>query len=376
MQNRYRNITQHAGHQAVRLAFAAFVLAAAFAVGTVGLTNSQALAGPTDEVVDRSSFAGLIEAVIPAVVNISVSGTRVLGTGGGSFNSPAPSPSPQGSPFDEFFGRFFDGQPRPDRGADREFSGMASGFIIDPEGYVVTNYHVIEDATQIVVTLNDGTRFDGKLVGHDEKTDLALVAINAEGPLPSVELGDSEAVRVGDWVVAIGNPFGFGSSASAGIVSARGRDLQAGPFDDFLQIDAPINSGNSGGPLFDLSGRVVGINTAIYSPNGGNVGIGFAIPSKMAQPVIAQLRGMGHVERGWLGVSVQGLDENLAEGLGLDETRGALVASVVNGSPADEAGLEPGDVILGFDGEPVESPKALARRGPKPPVRPPPCAAL
>ena len=366
MHTRYKDMTRHASHQVVRLAFAALLLAAAFAVWTVGPTNVQAVAGPvgpTDDVIDRSSFADLIEAVKPAVVNISVSGHRVLGTAGGSFNSPTPYPeSPQGSPFDEFFGRFFDGQPRPDRDARREFSGMGSGFIIDPEGYIVTNYHVIEDASEIVVTLNDGTRFDGELVGYDDKTDLALVTIDSEEPLPYIELGDSEAVRAGDWVVAIGNPFGFGGSASAGIVSARGRDLRAGPFDDFLQIDAPINAGNSGGPLFDLSGRVVGINTAIYSPNGGNVGIGFAIPSEMAKPVIAQLRASGHVERGWLGVSVQGLDENLAEGFGLDEARGALVASVVNGSPADEAGLEPGDVILGFEGEPVNSPKALARR--------------
>lgn len=366
MPTRYKGMTRDAGRWVLRPAFAALLLAAAFAVWTIGPKNSQAVAGPvgpTDEVTDRSSFAGLIEAVKPAVVNISVSGHRVLETGGGPFNSPIPYPeSPQGTPFDQFFRRFFDGQPRTDRGARREFSGMGSGFIIDPAGYVVTNHHVIEDAAEIVVTLNDGTRFDGELVGYDDKTDLALIAIDADEPLPYVEFGDSDTVRVGDWVVAIGNPFGFGGSASAGIVSARGRDLQAGPFDDFLQIDAPINSGNSGGPLFDMSGRVVGINAAIYSPNGGNVGIGFAIPSAMAKPVIAQLRDSGHVERGWLGVSVQGLDEDLAEGFGLDAARGALVASVVNGSPADEAGLEPGDVILGLDGEPVDSPKELARQ--------------
>jgi len=366
MSTHRKDVNRDASHRWLRLACAAVLLAVAVALLAAGPTPGQAIAGPalsTDDIADRPSFAGLVEAVKPAVVNISVSGRRVLETGMGSSNSPTPQPqSPQGSPFDEFFGRFFDGQPRPDRESGREFSGMGSGFIIDPAGYVVTNHHVIKDATQITVTLNDGTRFDGTLVGHDDKTDLAVVAIEAEEPLPYLELGDSGAVRAGDWVLAIGNPFGFGGSASVGIVSARGRDLQAGPFDDFLQIDAPINSGNSGGPLFDLSGRVVGINTAIYSPNGGNVGIGFAIPSDMAQPIIAQLRATGQVERGWLGVSVQGLDASLAEGFGLEEATGALVASVSSGSPAEEAGLTPGDVILSLDGEPIDSPKALARR--------------
>jgi len=301
-----------------------------------------------------NTFADLIEAVKPAVVNISTSrGVTPAGMEGA-----VPPSFGNGSPFEEFFRRF--GQPDP-RGEHRTLQGAGSGFVVDADGYVVTNNHVVDGAEQITVTLDDGTTYEAELRGVDPKTDLALLKVDSDEPLPWVEFGDSEATRVGDWVVAIGNPFGLGGTATTGIVSARGRDIQAGPFDDFLQIDAPINRGNSGGPLFDTSGRVVGINTAIYSPNGGSVGIGFAIPASLAAGIVEQLKSDGQVERGWLGVSIQGMDEDIAAGLGLEEPSGALVAEVVPGSPAEAAGLRAGDVITSFAGEPVETVKDLTR---------------
>jgi serine protease Do len=227
---------------------------------------------------------------------------------------------------------------------------------------VVTNHHVVKGAESIEIVLDDGTRLSAELRGHDEKTDLALLKIEADGPLPYVAFGDSDTARPGDWVVAIGNPFGLGGTVTTGIISARGRDIQSGPYDDYLQIDAPINQGNSGGPLFGLDGKVLGINTAIYSPTGGNVGIGFAIPSAMARPIIEALKTDGRVERGWLGVQIQSIDEALAEGLDLAEARGALVAAVTKDSPADRAGIEPGDVIVSFDGKPIDSMRELPRR--------------
>jgi serine protease Do len=239
---------------------------------------------------------------------------------------------------------------------------LGSGFIVDAEGYVVTNHHVVERADRIQVITNDGQRHDAELVGSDAKTDLAVLKIESSEPLPYARFGDSDSTRIGDWVIAIGNPFGLGGTATTGIVSARGRDIRSGPFDDFLQVDAPINQGNSGGPLFDLSGRVIGVNTAIYSPNGGNVGIGFAIPAKQATPIIDQLKISGHVERGWLGVQIQAVTEEIAEGLGLDEPHGALVASVVSGSPAEKAGIRAGDVIIGFNGDDIERLKDLTRK--------------
>ncbi len=301
-----------------------------------------------------ATFADVIEAVKPSVVNISTSMTAESMSGNGL---PRQMPFPPGSPFEEYFRRFFEQQST--RGP--VVQGMGSGFIIDPEGYVVTNNHVIEGADEITVTLNNGDRHPAKLLGRDPKTDLALLKIEAGEALPYARLGDSDTTRVGDWVIAIGNPFGLGGTATTGIVSARGRDIQSGPFDDFLQIDAPINRGNSGGPLFDLTGRVIGINTAIYSPNGGNVGIGFAIPAVQAEPVIEQLRSSGRVERGWLGVQIQAVTEDIAAGLGLDEDRGALVAEVVPGSPAERAGIRTGDVIVGIEGDEVHHVKDLTR---------------
>jgi len=309
-----------------------------------------------------SSFSQLVERVKPAVVNISTKGrTRArAGIQGHEFGMPG---LPEGSPFGEFYRHFFEGQPgRPGGGAvEREFQAAGSGFIISADGHVVTNNHVIEHADEIEVILFDGTRYPAKVKGRDPKTDLALLELESDESLPYVELGNSDDAQVGDWVVAVGNPFGLGGTVTAGIISARGRDIRSGPFDDFLQIDAPINRGNSGGPLFDTEGRVVGINTAIYSPSGGNVGIGFAIPSTMAKDIIAQLRAEGSVARGWLGVQIQPVTEIVAESLGLEKQQGALVASVVPEGPADRAGIEAGDVIVRMNGEDLDDFKELPK---------------
>jgi len=238
---------------------------------------------------------------------------------------------------------------------------LGSGLIIDSSGYVVTNNHVIEGADSITVTLEDGTELEAKLVGTDPKTDIAVLKVSPDEPLTAVTLGDSDAARVGDWVLAIGNPFGLGGTATFGIISAIGRDIQSGPYDNYLQIDAAINSGNSGGPVFNVAGEVIGVNTAIYSPNGGNVGIGFAIPAAQVQKVADALRNDGHVTRGWLGVQIQEIDKDLADNLGMEKPHGAIVASVVADSPADKANIKVGDVITAFDGQAVDSPKALSR---------------
>ena len=219
----------------------------------------------------------------------------------------------------------------------------------------MTNNHVVTGATDVIVTLNDGTPLSAEVVGFDPKTDLSLLQVETDRELPSAIFGNSDRTRVGDRVFAIGNPFGLQGTVTTGIVSARGRDIQSGPFDDFLQIDAPINQGNSGGPLFDVTGKVIGVNTAIFSPNGGNVGIGFAIPSGQARPVIEQLRAQGYVDRGWLGVQIQPLDENIAIGLGLKDVVGALVTNVVVDSPAEVAGIESGDLVTTFNGRPIEN---------------------
>lgn len=305
-------------------------------------------------------LADLIAAVKPAVVNISVTGHQTSGPG------PAPAPQfrmPPGSPFGEFFRKHF-GQPpvaETPHSHAREFRAVGSGFVISEDGYVVTNNHVIQQAEQVNVIVDDGTSYRASIQGRDPKTDLALLKIKPNKPLPFIEFGDSNQARVGDRIVAIGNPFGLGGSATTGIISARGRDIKSGPFDDFIQIDAPINQGNSGGPLFDLNGQVIGINTAIFSPNGGNVGIGFAIPSSQARTIIAQLRNNGHVERGWLGVQIQMLTRELAESMDLPSEQGALVASVVARSPAARAGVRAGDVILSFNGQTIGQMKDLPR---------------
>ncbi len=302
-----------------------------------------------------SSFADLVEQVQDAVVAVAVT----------SKSDPMPhmnSPEldlPENAPFREFFRRYFD-QPGPQGRSGGDSRGMGSGFIVDAEGHIVTNHHVIKDASEITVILKDGTRLPATVKGHDARTDLAVLKVEHDQPLPQVTFGDANSARVGDWVVAVGSPYGLGGTVTAGIISARGRDIQSGQYDDYLQIDAPINRGNSGGPLFDGSGRVIGVNTAIYSPSGGSVGIGFAIPSSLAQPVVAQLTANGSVERGWLGVQIQAVTETVAQSLGLEEHQGALVASVVPDSPAYRAGLRPGDIILRMDGEPLQDHKALS----------------
>jgi serine protease Do len=268
--------------------------------------------------------------------------------------------APEGSPFEEFFEDFFNKQ-GPQDNEPRRVQSLGSGFVIDSSGIIVTNNHVIEGADEITANFSDGTRLEATLIGTDKKTDIAVLKVNPDKPLPSVGFDDSDKIRVGDWVMAIGNPFGLGGTVTLGIVSARNRNINAGPYDDFIQTDAAINRGNSGGPLFDMEGKVVGINTAIISPSGGSIGIGFAIPSNIAFGVIQQLREYGETRRGWLGVRIQEVTDDLAEGLGLDHARGALVAGMSENGPAAEAGIEPGDVIVKFDGRDVPQMKDLPR---------------
>lgn len=299
------------------------------------------------------SFADLVERVQPAVVNVSTLTQR-----GTPAASTAPFKFPEGSPFREFFERRFG--PLPEGGGPQS-QGVGSGFIVDAQGHVVTSNHVIKGADEILVTLNDGTELPAKVVGHDEKTDLALLKVEAGKPLPHVSFGDSDRARVGDWVVAVGSPFGLGGTVTAGIISARGRNIQSGPFDDFLQVDAPINRGNSGGPLFDHSGQVIGVNAAIFSPSGGNVGIGFAVPAQLAAPIIESLKSQGYVQRGWMGVNIQPLSPELAESFGLSEPKGALVAGVLEDGPAAKAGIAVGDVIVRFGDDAVQTMRDLPR---------------
>lgn len=298
------------------------------------------------------SFADLSAQLLPSVVNIST--TQTLKPS----QRPAEMPQlPPGSPLEELFKNFSG----PKSNLPRHVTSLGSGFIIDPSGIVVTNNHVIEDADQITVMLSDGETLPAKLIGRDDKTDLAVLKINPRHPLPVAHFGDSDKARIGDWVIAIGNPFGLGPTVTAGIVSARNRNIDAGPYDEFLQTDAPINRGNSGGPLFDMGGNVVGINTAIYSPSGGSVGIGFAIPANLARDVIGQLRAFGTVRRGWVGVNIQPVTQDLSEGLGLPGAVGALVGNVAPNGPAAKAGIRTGDVILGFDGKKIADARNLSR---------------
>ena len=294
------------------------------------------------------SFADLAEAVLPAVVNISTTQTITANSG-------------DVQDFEDLFRDFFDKQNPNRREGPRRSTSLGSGFIIDPTGYIVTNNHVVSDAEEVTVRLHDDTNLKAEIVGRDEKTDLALLKVEARKPLPFVKWGDSDAIRIGDWVVAIGNPFGLGGSVTAGIVSARQREINAGPYDDFIQTDASINKGNSGGPMFNMSGEVIGINTAIFSPSGGSVGIGFAVPSALARNVIEQIRQFGHTRRGWLGVNIQTVTDELAEGLKLPRPSGALVSNVADGSPASDAGIEKGDVILKFDGRDIGEMRRLPR---------------
>ncbi len=299
------------------------------------------------------SFADLVEELSPAVVNIT-STTLVK-------NQPEFNPSvPPGSPFEDFFREFQDrSNPRGAPDSQRRRSALGSGFIISSDGFVVTNNHVIENADEIEIEMLDGSLLQAEVYGRDTKTDIALLKVQSKDPLPYVEFGDASSSRPGDWVLAIGNPLGQGFSVSAGIISARGRSLN-GSYDDFIQTDAAINRGNSGGPLFDMSGKVIGVNTAILSPNGGSIGIGFSMSSSVVAKVVEQLKKFGETRRGWLGVRIQDISEDVAEALGLESTKGALVTEVPDG-PAKEGGLQAQDIIIEFDGQAVDSTRTLVR---------------
>jgi serine protease Do len=340
-------------------------------VGAVLLASPASARGP-------ENIADTAEQVIDAVVNISTSQSVDLR---GSESGPQ---LPPGSPFEEFFEEFFknrrggqgapgpnnrqgqnnengrNGQNTPER-SPRRVNSLGSGFIIDSSGVVVTNNHVISDADEVTVILNDGTRLKAEVVGRDKKTDLAVLRVKPVKPLVAVKFGDSDKVRLGEWVIAIGNPFSLGGTVTAGIVSARNRDINSGPYDNYIQTDAAINRGNSGGPLFNLAGEVVGINTAIISPSGGSIGIGFAVPSKIAVAVIDQLQKYGETRRGWLGVRIQQVTDEIADSLGVKPPRGALIAGVDDQGPAKPAGIEAGDVVVKFDGQDIKEMRDLPR---------------
>src|ERR1700730_16840182 len=322
--------------------------------------STQALARGPDGIAD------VAEKVIDAVVNISTSKT-VEAKGGGEGRGAMPQ-LPPGSPFEEFFDDFFKnrrgGPGGNSKGGDlqqHKTNSLGSGFIVDTSCIVVTKNHVIADAEEINVILNDGTKIKAELVGVDKKTDLAVLKFKPTKPLIAVKFGDSDKLRLGEWVVAIGNPFSLGGTVTAGIVSARNRDISSGPYDNYIQTDAAINPGNSGGPLFNLDGEVVGVNTLIISPSGGSIGIGFAVPSKTVAGVVDQLRQFGELRRGWLGVRIQQVTDEIGESLNIKPARGALIAGVEDKGPAKPAGIEPGDVVVKFDGKEIKEPKDLSR---------------
>ena len=336
---------------------------------SLALAVPMAALPPSEPAVARGapdSFADLAAKLLPAVVNVSSTQNAQVAK-----NTPQAGPEvpnfPPGSPFEQFFRDFLNRQRPGQRGEGpqqrpgRRAQSLGSGFIIDASGLVVTNNHVIEGADEISVILQDNTTLKAEVVGRDETGDIALLRVKPDKPLPTVSFGDSNASRVGDWVLAIGNPFGLGGTVTAGIVSARSRDIRQGPYDDFIQTDAAINRGNSGGPLFNMDGQVIGINTAIFSESGGSVGIGFSIPSNMAKTVVAQLRDFGHPRRGWLGVRIQQVTPELAESVGLKDTSGAMVAGVTDNGPAEKAKIRGGDIILKFDGQDVKDMHALPR---------------
>ena len=325
---------------------------------TVPAMVGPAVAAPVEPgtqplVVGAPDFSALVTRVAPAVVAITVTQEAMSEEG---FSGPGRERNPFG-------------MPRGNRNGDRDDEGgsgrgvraVGSGFVIDTDGYIVTNHHVVERARSVMVVLSDGKSYPAKVIGTDQRTDLALLKVDAGRPLPAVALGDSEQVKPGQWVVAVGNPFGLGGTVTAGIVSARSRVI-GGQYDDYLQIDAPINQGNSGGPSFDINGNVVGVNTAIYSPSGGSVGVGFAIPSNVVKQIVADLRTHGRVDRGWLGVSMQDISASMARALGMPETAGALVVDVEPSGPAARAGIRRGDVILSVDGKAVPDGRVLARQ--------------
>jgi len=328
-------------------------------ISFLSITNSYAqsdnkpITPPAKQINYSSGFADIVEDLLPAVVNISTSQElNVNNTNIGNLFDNLPN------------GSVFDGLKdllEKQQAQKKEIASLGSGFIISKDGYVVTNYHVIEGADEIMVILSDGKKIKAKITGVDKKTDLALLKIDSNTDFKFVQLGDSNKSRIGEWVIAVGNPFGLGGSVSAGIISARGRDIASGQLDGFIQTDAAINKGNSGGPMFNLKGEVIGVNTIILSTSGGSMGIGFAIPSSIVKPVIEQLKNKGEIVRGWLGVKIQYVDEKIASGMGLPNSKGALVAEVMKDSPADKAGIKIGDIVTKYDGKEVPNMHKLPR---------------
>jgi serine protease Do len=334
-------------------------MAALFGAQAFAQTEAQPAAPATPHVTQAgpASVADLAEGLLGAVVNISTS-QRIQG-GEGQGTVPLPE-VPEGSPFQDFFDEFFKDR-QGGGGGQRQVQSLGSGFVIDAaEGIVVTNNHVIADADEIEVNFSDGSKLKAELVGTDPKTDIAVLKVDPTlKKLTQVAFGDSDTMRIGDWVMAIGNPFGLGGTVTVGIISARNRDIDAGPYDDFIQTDAAINRGNSGGPLFNMFGEVVGINTAIISPSGGSIGIGFSIPAELAVGVVAQLREFGETRRGWLGVRIQPVTDEIAESLGIKTAQGALVSGIIKGGPVDNGVIEVGDVIVKFDGRDIRESREL-----------------
>ncbi len=330
------------------------MLAAVAAAALIGAPALLLPAAPAYAQARPTNVADLVDEVADAVVNISATQT-IEDKGGGAVPD-----LPKGTPFDEMFEEFFRNHGVPHPRAQKAQS-LGSGFVIDASGIVITNNHVVGDANDIVVIFNDGRKLKAKVIGKDPKVDIAVLKVDSDKPLKIVKFGDSDKARVGDGVIAVGNPFGLGETVTAGIVSARNRNIDSGPYDDFLQTDASINKGNSGGPLFNMAGEVIGINTAILSPSGGSIGIGFATPSATAEPVIEQLQQFHETRRGWLGVRIQPVDDTIAESLGLGTARGALIAGVDDKGPAKPAGLKAGDVIVKFDGRDIKESRDLPR---------------
>jgi serine protease Do len=321
-------------------------------------------AAPLSEVQGPVGFADLVAKVKPAVISVRVKMDENVDTPSFDQNSDDMPPFLKGTPFERFFREYgFNNFNFPQGRMQRHkiITGVGSGFFISADGYAVTNDHVVDHAKSVQVTTDDGTVYTARVIGVDAKTDLALIKVDAKKDFAFVSFG-GQAPRVGDWVVAVGNPYGLGGTVTAGIISAEGRDIGSNPYDDYIQIDAPINKGNSGGPAFDTSGNVIGVNTAIYSPNGGSVGIGFAIPATTAKQVVAQLKEHGKVTRAWLGVQVQPVTADIAESLGMKQAAGALVAETEAGAPAAKAGIQPGDVITAVDGTEIKDSRSLARQ--------------
>lgn len=340
-----------------KLSLASKLAATALALGLAWAP----LAGPAMALGGPASIADTAENLLDAVVNISTSQVVTGSRGTGTPNN-APTQTP---PFKDFFDQYLDQQqngtaPTPPARA-RRVESLGSGFVLDPSGIIITNNHVIEGADEITVNFTDGSKLSAKVIGTDTKTDLAVLQVRPIKPLKSLKFGDSEKLRVGDWLMAIGNPFGLGGTLTLGILSARNRDINSGPYDDYLQTDAAINRGNSGGPLFNADGEVVGINTAIISPSGGSIGIGFAVPSEVAINVIAQLREFGQTRRGSLGVRIQPVSDEIADALGLDRAKGALISGVNKGSPAETGGVKAGDVVVEFNNRPIREMRDLPR---------------